>query len=132
MGLNPFDSPNDLAFEQEVVKLMESNITKAIQFLQSKGLCLMPIALAAAISGSKSTQGKKTILTNGFIHHNNGLPSIGSGQVSSDEETRSNENMRGVHGREDVLSDGCNGTNIKQEEAMNTANNATEMYLNEA
>lgn len=119
LGLNPFDSPEDLAFEQEVVKLMESNMSKAIQFLQSKGLSLMPVALAAAISGIKTSQGKKATVTNRFAHHNNSLGSIGSAQVSSDEETRSNENMSGVHNREDVLSDGCNGAIIKQEDAMN-------------
>ncbi|KAJ1279605.1 hypothetical protein BS78_04G167600 [Paspalum vaginatum] len=41
------------AFEQEVVQLMENNMTTAMQYLQSKGLCLMPIALASAISDQK-------------------------------------------------------------------------------
>ncbi|WVZ74969.1 hypothetical protein U9M48_023082, partial [Paspalum notatum var. saurae] len=43
------------AFEQEVVQLMENNMTTAMQYLQSKGLCLMPIALASAISDQKGT-----------------------------------------------------------------------------
>ncbi|KAK3158233.1 hypothetical protein QOZ80_2AG0134510 [Eleusine coracana subsp. coracana] len=42
------------AFEQEVAQLMENNMTTAMQYLQSKGLCLMPIALASAISDQKS------------------------------------------------------------------------------
>ncbi|RLN09450.1 uncharacterized protein C2845_PM11G08390 [Panicum miliaceum] len=42
-------------FEQEVVQLMENNMTTAMQYLQSKGLCLMPIALASAISDQKGT-----------------------------------------------------------------------------
>ncbi|XP_072992899.1 uncharacterized protein [Typha latifolia] len=46
---------DNLVFEQEVVKLMESNVTTAMQHLQNKGLCLMPIALAAAISNKKGT-----------------------------------------------------------------------------
>lgn len=37
------------------MKLMESNITTAMQYLQNKGLCLMPIALAAAISSQKGS-----------------------------------------------------------------------------
>ena len=41
--------------EQEVVQLMENNMTTAMQYLQSKGLCLMPIALASAISDQKGT-----------------------------------------------------------------------------
>ncbi|KAK8970725.1 Transcription factor bHLH82 [Platanthera guangdongensis] len=47
------DSEENLAFEQEVVKLMESNVTNAMQYLQNKGFCLMPIALATAISNQK-------------------------------------------------------------------------------
>ncbi|KQK19168.1 uncharacterized protein LOC100841109 [Brachypodium distachyon] len=47
---NPEDS---VVFEQEVIKLMETSITSAMQYLQNKGLCLMPIALASAISNQK-------------------------------------------------------------------------------
>ncbi|KAF3439744.1 hypothetical protein FNV43_RR18022 [Rhamnella rubrinervis] len=48
--------PSDkISFEREVVKLMESNVTTAMQYLQSKGLCLMPIALAAAISSGRES-----------------------------------------------------------------------------
>ncbi|XP_038991496.1 transcription factor LRL2-like [Hibiscus syriacus] len=46
-GLSP--SPEQVVFEQEVVKLMESNVATAMQYLKSEGLCLMPVALAAAI-----------------------------------------------------------------------------------
>ncbi|ONK61174.1 uncharacterized protein A4U43_C08F26990 [Asparagus officinalis] len=49
------EAEDNLAFEQEVVKLMESNVTAAMQFLQNKGLCLMPIALASAISTQKGS-----------------------------------------------------------------------------
>uniref|UniRef100_A0A1D1XV42 Transcription factor bHLH82 n=1 Tax=Anthurium amnicola TaxID=1678845 RepID=A0A1D1XV42_9ARAE len=49
------ESQESLALEQEVVKLMESNVTMAMQYLQNKGLCLMPVALAAAISGRKGS-----------------------------------------------------------------------------
>nr|WAK86067.1 transcription factor bHLH21 [Nothapodytes nimmoniana] len=36
--------------EHQVAKLMEEDMGSAMQYLQSKGLCLMPIALATAIS----------------------------------------------------------------------------------
>ncbi|KAL1548946.1 basic helix-loop-helix transcription factor [Salvia divinorum] len=36
--------------EQEVTKLMEEDMGSAMQYLQGKGLCLMPISLATAIS----------------------------------------------------------------------------------
>ncbi|KAF8697951.1 hypothetical protein HU200_035450 [Digitaria exilis] len=47
------DSEEALAFEKEVVKLMETSITSAMQYLQNKGLCLMPVALASAITTQK-------------------------------------------------------------------------------
>ncbi|KAM3194616.1 hypothetical protein ACQJBY_070954 [Aegilops geniculata] len=55
-GLLDAAGPEDsLVFEQEVIKLMETSITNAMQYLQNKGLCLMPIALASAISNQKGT-----------------------------------------------------------------------------
>jgi len=51
--LDAQDSEDGLAFEEEVVKLMETSITSAMQYLQNKGLCLMPVALASAISTQK-------------------------------------------------------------------------------
>nr|GMD24326.1 transcription factor bHLH66-like [Ipomoea batatas] len=38
--------------EQQVAKLMEEDMGTAMQYLQGKGLCLMPISLATAISTS--------------------------------------------------------------------------------
>ncbi|KAG8093744.1 hypothetical protein GUJ93_ZPchr0012g19273 [Zizania palustris] len=51
--LDMADSEGSFAFEQEVVKLMETSMTGAMQYLQNKGICLMPIALASAISSQK-------------------------------------------------------------------------------
>ncbi|AQK82842.1 uncharacterized LOC100192577 [Zea mays] len=51
--LDALDSEDSFVFEEEVVKLMETSITSAMQYLQSKGLCLMPVALASAISTQK-------------------------------------------------------------------------------
>ncbi|KAH6766723.1 basic helix-loop-helix DNA-binding superfamily protein [Perilla frutescens var. hirtella] len=39
--------------ERQVAKLMEENVGAAMQFLQSKALCLMPISLASAIYHSQ-------------------------------------------------------------------------------
>ncbi|KAL5200793.1 hypothetical protein ABZP36_021996 [Zizania latifolia] len=47
------DLEDSFVSEQEVVKLMETSITSAMQYLQNKGLCLMPVALASAISNQK-------------------------------------------------------------------------------
>ncbi|XP_010539140.1 PREDICTED: transcription factor bHLH82 [Tarenaya hassleriana] len=40
--------------ERRVAKLMEEDMGSAMQYLQGKGLCLMPISLAAAISSPSS------------------------------------------------------------------------------
>ncbi|XP_010443514.1 PREDICTED: transcription factor bHLH82-like [Camelina sativa] len=40
--------------EQRVAKLMEEDMGSAMQYLQGKGLCLMPISLATAISSSST------------------------------------------------------------------------------
>lgn len=39
--------------ERQVAKLMEENVGAAMQFLQSKALCIMPISLASAIYHSQ-------------------------------------------------------------------------------
>lgn len=38
--------------ENQVAKLMEEDMGTAMQYLQGKGLCLMPISLATAISAA--------------------------------------------------------------------------------
>lgn len=45
---------DEIAIEQ-VVKLMETDMTLAMQYLQDKGICLMPVALAAEISREKES-----------------------------------------------------------------------------
>ncbi|XP_047170528.1 bHLH transcription factor RHL1 isoform X1 [Vigna umbellata] len=49
--------------EQQVAKLMEEDMGSAMQYLQGKGLCLMPISLATAIS--KATCHTRNPFTNG-------------------------------------------------------------------
>ncbi|TYK03619.1 transcription factor bHLH82 [Cucumis melo var. makuwa] len=53
-GGNQTASTNDsmTVTEQQVAKLMEKDMGSAMQYLQGKGLCLMPISLATAISTS--------------------------------------------------------------------------------
>jgi hypothetical protein len=40
--------------ENQVAKMMEEDMGTAMQYLQGKGLCLMPISLASAISSATS------------------------------------------------------------------------------
>ncbi|XP_010547827.1 PREDICTED: uncharacterized protein LOC104819452 [Tarenaya hassleriana] len=47
-------SSDQSALEKEIVRLMETNVSKAVQYLQSRGLCLMPVPLASAISKAKA------------------------------------------------------------------------------
>ncbi|KAF6170259.1 hypothetical protein GIB67_013234 [Kingdonia uniflora] len=72
------ETSDDIAFEQEVVKLMESSISKAMQFLQTKGLCLMPTALATAISGTMPSSASVSTQRNKM--------GFGSPQMSSSSE----------------------------------------------
>eukprot|EP00249_Psilotum_nudum_P023112 c28753_g2_i4 orf=43-1962(-) len=45
-----------VATERQVAKLMEEDMGSAMQYLQGKGLCLMPLSLATAISSNTTTQ----------------------------------------------------------------------------
>ncbi|KAJ8750943.1 hypothetical protein K2173_016124 [Erythroxylum novogranatense] len=85
IGIETSPSPDQVALEQEVLKLMESNVTLAMQHLQSKGLCLMPIALATAISNGKtslchiSSEERKCFdFIDGLTHNNGGRSSSSS------------------------------------------------------
>lgn len=99
-GVDFSPSPDQVVFEQEVVKLMESNMTMAMQYLQSKGFCLMPVALAAAISNVKSsTSSSSSVPASGV-----GIPNINA----------DGNFMTGMLGS-DIMAKGCTGT-FKQEE----------------
>ncbi|KFK27334.1 hypothetical protein AALP_AA8G369700 [Arabis alpina] len=52
--------------EQRVAKLMEEDMGSAMQYLQGKGLCLMPISLATAIS-STTTHSRGSLFTPNVI-----------------------------------------------------------------
>nr|ACN21629.1 putative basic helix-loop-helix protein BHLH2 [Lotus japonicus]AFK41432.1 unknown [Lotus japonicus] len=47
--------------EQQVAKLMEEDVGAAMQFLQSKALCIMPISLASAIFRMPQSEASTTI-----------------------------------------------------------------------
>nr|WCO08314.1 hypothetical protein [Suaeda aralocaspica] len=83
--------------EHQVAKLMEEDMGSAMQYLQGKGLCLMPISLATAISTTTSlarTQSRSHTDYNGIQqdvhssqHHHSLLPSITSSNVEGDHPT---------------------------------------------
>ncbi|KAG9147588.1 hypothetical protein Leryth_007374 [Lithospermum erythrorhizon] len=55
--------------EHQVVKLMEEDMGTAMQYLQGKGLCLMPISLATAIStATRNTMNPTNFSTLNGIH----------------------------------------------------------------
>ncbi|GFP81683.1 transcription factor bhlh66 [Phtheirospermum japonicum] len=59
--------------EQQVAKLMEEDMGSAMQYLQGKGLCLMPISLATAISTANTPHSRKsTILDNNLPQNTDG------------------------------------------------------------
>ncbi|MCO5592504.1 hypothetical protein L7F22_046507 [Adiantum nelumboides] len=47
---------NMIAIEQQAARLMEESMGSALQYLQSKGVCLMPICLASAMSTGNTRQ----------------------------------------------------------------------------
>ncbi|PON36869.1 Basic helix-loop-helix transcription factor [Trema orientale] len=102
---------DEITFERELVKLMESNVTKAMQYLQTKGLCLMPVALASAMSAGKRNEsssaslsvdssGKENGFTNGTGIHQ--TPSNGNAMTR-------NPNTQPEHGKNFP----CNGRELK-------------------
>ncbi|XP_022756334.1 transcription factor bHLH69-like isoform X2 [Durio zibethinus] len=84
---NHTSSSNDslTVTEQQVAKLMEEDMGSAMQYLQGKGLCLMPISLATAIS-TVTCQSRNPMINN--ANQNNGssnhplLQSSGEGSSS--------------------------------------------------
>jgi hypothetical protein len=53
--------------EQQVAKLMEEDTGTAMQYLQGKGLCLMPVSLASAISTATTCHMRPPVAT--AAHH---------------------------------------------------------------
>ncbi|KAJ1436924.1 Myc-type, basic helix-loop-helix [Sesbania bispinosa] len=58
--------------EHQVAKLMEEDMGSAMQYLQGKGLCLMPISLATAISTATCHTRNPLMNGNNQIPNNNG------------------------------------------------------------
>lgn len=118
-------SQDKLAFEQNVVKLMEKDMTAAMQYLQNKGVCLMPIALATAISSSTGKSLMSSGVTNSVdstsdrqssgkqpasltVNSCSGALGIGSAGFGSDFPLK--ENTVQKRGREVVPTAESNGT----------------------
>lgn len=76
-------SGGDQAAERQVAKLMEEDMGSAMQFLQGKGLCLMPISLATAISTATSHRSRNAAV-GGSSHaaHHPALAPNGEGPAS--------------------------------------------------
>ncbi|WOL06435.1 transcription factor bHLH69-like [Canna indica] len=53
--------------EHQVAKLMEEDMGSAMQYLQGKGLCLMPISLASALSSATSSYPRLPSVGHGFV-----------------------------------------------------------------
>ncbi|KAF3631812.1 Transcription factor bHLH66 [Capsicum annuum] len=58
--------------EHQVAKLMEEDMGSAMQYLQGKGLCLMPISLATAISTATCHSRNPPMIPNGVNNTNGG------------------------------------------------------------
>ena len=104
------------------MKLMESNVTMALQYLQSKGLCLMPIALAAAISNGKASSSSssspgpaseerkkfgftKSLVNNDIVHNTCSSNVLVQNSNCSSSSSSSSGSLPGV-GINHMISDG--------------------------
>lgn len=122
LGIDFSPSADQIAFEQEVLKLLESDVTMAMQYLQSKGLCLMPIALAAAISSVKASLSGTTSEERKNNGYTNGLVSSSSSSLTGiDTHPMSNDNniATGTLSSQGMIVNGCNEV-VKQEVLKNT------------
>lgn len=71
--------------EHQVAKLMEEDMGSAMQYLQGKGLCLMPISLATAISTATCHTRNNPMINgnnNNQIPNNNAVASNGPSSPS--------------------------------------------------
>ncbi|KAF9616567.1 hypothetical protein IFM89_030334 [Coptis chinensis] len=77
--------------ENQVAKLMEEDMGSAMQYLQGKGLCLMPISLASAISTATGhSRNPKNNLTSPFLCSNLDGPTSPSISVLTVQSTMGN------------------------------------------
>ena len=68
--------------EHQVAKLMEEDMGSAMQYLQGKGLCLMPISLATAIS-TATCHPRNPMNPNNHNHNgNSNNPLLGSSNAN--------------------------------------------------
>lgn len=84
-GSPPAANESMSATEHQVAKLMEEDMGSAMQYLQGKGLCLMPISLASAIS-TATCRGPSAGLLAGAMNNLAGLvpglPTVGEAPSS--------------------------------------------------
>lgn len=78
-----------VVLEQEVAQMMEDNMTMAMQYLQNRGLCLMPITLASAISVQKGTFSATVRPENGGKDDVKRVPTV----LPSQKEVKSRPNV---------------------------------------
>lgn len=93
-----------------MVQLMESNLTAAMQHLQTKGLCLMPIALATAISNGKQKPPSSASTSSSAIASEE--RNLGSSNMNSS----SSSSVSSLPIAKGKVGNGCNAS-IKQENA---------------
>ncbi|XP_050376892.1 transcription factor bHLH128-like [Argentina anserina] len=92
------NSFNEIAFEQ-VLKLMETDVSKAMHYLQSKGLCMMSIPLANAILTEKESSlppdsgnnlKNSGFTDDGFVHNPSSSSSSNSNRLPGVDKTPGN------------------------------------------
>ncbi|CAH8367087.1 unnamed protein product [Eruca vesicaria subsp. sativa] len=97
-GNQPTGNSNDglTMAEHQVAKLMEEDMGSAMQYLQGKGLCLMPISLATAISTATSHTRNSLIPVAADVGGRPSSSNLSGKTVQSTNTLKSNSNGNGV------------------------------------
>ncbi|KAF8056424.1 hypothetical protein N665_1270s0006 [Sinapis alba] len=97
-GNQPTGNSNDglTMTEHQVAKLMEEDMGSAMQYLQGKGLCLMPISLATAISTATSHTRNNSLIPGAAIVGGRSSSNLSGKTVQSTNTLKLNSNSNGV------------------------------------
>lgn len=120
-NIAPSPSQESMAVtERQVARLMEESMGSAMQFLQTKGLCLMPISLATAISSSNAspTPGSES----GLFGRTDALPATIRATVNAAPATAAARITVPVNSSGDVIAD-------KETPAINGVQNSREAAI---
>ncbi|GAA0161670.1 basic helix-loop-helix transcription factor [Lithospermum erythrorhizon] len=100
--------------EHQVAKLMEEDMGSAMQYLQGKGLCLMPISLATAISTATCHSRNPMMNATNFSTHNSSTNSLLGSNGCAEPGGPSSPNMSVLSVQSATLANGTAEASVKE------------------